>query len=64
MFMKAERRALDARHEFEHVSKLIKAEMGRFEKERVEDLKNSLHAFLEGMIERQKEASSFFHLVS
>ncbi|KAF5383683.1 hypothetical protein D9615_003643 [Tricholomella constricta] len=51
----AERRALDAKHEFDHVSKLIKSEVARFEQERIEDFKNSLHAFLEGMISKQKE---------
>ncbi|TFL05234.1 Vps5 C terminal like-domain-containing protein [Pterulicium gracile] len=51
----AERRALEAKHEFDHVSKLVKSEMSRFEKERVDDFKDSLHAFLEGMISRQKE---------
>jgi sorting nexin-1/2 len=52
--MQAERRALEAKHEFDHVSKLIKAEVARFELERIEDFKNSLQAFLEGMISRQK----------
>ncbi|RDB20924.1 Vacuolar protein sorting-associated protein vps5 [Hypsizygus marmoreus] len=51
----AERRALDAKHEFDQVSKLIKSEVARFEQERIEDFKNSLHAFLEGMISKQKE---------
>lgn len=51
----AERRALDAKHEFDHVSKLIKSEVARFEQERIEDFKDSLHAFLEGMISKQKE---------
>ncbi|KAF5350246.1 hypothetical protein D9758_007835 [Tetrapyrgos nigripes] len=51
----AERRAADAKLEYEHVSKLVKTEVARFEQERIEDFKNSLHAFLEGMISRQKE---------
>ncbi|KAF8892263.1 Vps5 C terminal like-domain-containing protein [Infundibulicybe gibba] len=51
----AERRSLEAKHEFDHVSKLIKSELARFENERVEDFKNSLQAFLEGMITRQRE---------
>ncbi|KAL4065858.1 Vps5 C terminal like-domain-containing protein [Scleroderma citrinum] len=51
----AERRALDAKHEFDQCSKLIKSEMSRFEQERVEDFKNVLQAFLDGMISRQKE---------
>ncbi|KAJ7759260.1 Vps5 C terminal like-domain-containing protein [Mycena metata] len=51
----AERRSLDAKHEFDQATKLIKTEVARFEQERVEDFKDSLHAFLEGMIGRQKE---------
>ncbi|KAG6919516.1 hypothetical protein DXG01_005106 [Tephrocybe rancida] len=51
----AKRRALDAKHEYDHVSKLIKSEVARFEQERIEDFKDSLHAFLEGMISKQKE---------
>ncbi|KAJ7782017.1 Vps5 C terminal like-domain-containing protein [Mycena maculata] len=51
----AERRALDAKHEFDQATKLIKTEVARFEQERIEDFKDSLHAFLEGMISRQKE---------
>ncbi|KAJ8586745.1 Vps5-domain-containing protein [Rhizopogon salebrosus TDB-379] len=50
-----ERRALDAKHEFDQCSKLIKTEMARFEQERVEDFKKSLQSFLDGMISRQKE---------
>ncbi|KAF7356550.1 Beta-glucan synthesis-associated [Mycena venus] len=51
----SERRALDAKHEFDQATKLIKTEAARFEQERIEDFKDSLHAFLEGMIGRQKE---------
>ncbi|KZT39373.1 Vps5-domain-containing protein [Sistotremastrum suecicum HHB10207 ss-3] len=51
----SERHALEAKREYDNVSKLIKAEMARFEHERVEDFKNSLEAFLNGMIGRQKE---------
>jgi sorting nexin-1/2 len=53
----AERRALDAKQEYEHCSKLIKTEVARFEQERIEDFKDSLHTFLEGMIARQKDVS-------
>ncbi|KAJ7155346.1 Vps5 C terminal like-domain-containing protein [Mycena crocata] len=55
----SERRALDAKHEFDQATKLIKTEVARFEQERIEDFKDSLHAFLEGMISRQKEACVF-----
>ncbi|KAF8513412.1 Vps5 C terminal like-domain-containing protein [Hysterangium stoloniferum] len=51
----AERRAMEAKQEFENASKTIKSEMLRFEKERVEDFKSSLMAFLDGMVVRQKE---------
>ncbi|OBZ73550.1 Sorting nexin-1 [Grifola frondosa] len=53
-----ERRALDAKQEFEQVSRLVKSEVARFEQERIEDFKNSLEAFLEGMISRQKQLIS------
>ncbi|EIW79392.1 Vps5-domain-containing protein [Coniophora puteana RWD-64-598 SS2] len=51
----AERRALDAKHEYDQCSRLIKIEVARFETERVEDFKNCLQTFLDGMIARQKE---------
>ncbi|KAI0057475.1 Vps5-domain-containing protein [Artomyces pyxidatus] len=51
----AERRALDAKQEFEQVSRLVKSEVARFEQERIEDFKSALERFLDGMIERQKE---------
>jgi len=51
----AERRASESKLEYEQVSKLVKSEVARFEQERIEDFKDSLHAFLEGMISRQKE---------
>ncbi|KAF8159458.1 Vps5 C terminal like-domain-containing protein, partial [Crassisporium funariophilum] len=54
----SERRAAEAKLEYDHVSKLVKAEVARFEQERIEDFKDSLHAFLEGMISRQKEVSA------
>lgn len=46
---------MDAKQEFDQVSKLVKSEVSRFEQERIEDFKNSLEAFLEGMITRQKQ---------
>ena len=53
--IKAERRASESKLENEPVSNLVKSEVARFEQERIEDFKDSLHAFLEGMISRQKE---------
>jgi sorting nexin-1/2 len=51
----AERKALDAKQEFDQASRLVKTELARFEQERVEDFRDSLQAFLSGMIDRQKE---------
>jgi sorting nexin-1/2 len=56
--VQAERRALDAKREFDQCSKLIKTEMARFEQERVEDFKKSLQTFLDGMISRQREVGA------
>lgn len=46
---------LDAKQEFEHVSRLVKSEVARFELERIEDFKKGLEQLLDGMIARQKE---------
>jgi sorting nexin-1/2 len=46
---------LEAKQEFEHVSRLVKSEVARFELERIEDFKKSLELLLDGMIARQKE---------
>ncbi|KIK23005.1 hypothetical protein PISMIDRAFT_101241 [Pisolithus microcarpus 441] len=54
----AERRALDAKHEFDQCSRLIKSEVARFEQERVEDFKTALQIFLDGMISRQRQVRS------
>jgi len=51
----AERRALDAKQDFDRASRLVKTEVARFEQERIEDFRDSLQAFLSGMIDRQKE---------
>jgi sorting nexin-1/2 len=51
----AERKAMEAKQEFDHCSRLIKQEVARFEQERIEDFKHSLQTFLEGMVTRQKE---------
>ena len=53
----AERRAMEAKQEFDNCSRLIKQEVARFEQERVQDFKEALEAFLEGMISRQKQVS-------
>lgn len=53
----AEKRAADAKFEFDQCSRLIKAEMARFEKERIDDFKKNLELLLEGMIQRQQDVS-------
>lgn len=52
---------MEAKYEFDECSRLVKAEVARFEKERIEDFKSSLEAFLEGMISRQKQVSFISH---
>jgi sorting nexin-1/2 len=54
---------LDAKQEFDQCSKLIKTEVARFEQERIEDFKDSLQVFLDGMISRQKEVSAVTMLI-
>ncbi|KAF5387361.1 hypothetical protein D9757_005745 [Collybiopsis confluens] len=51
----AEMRASQAKRAFENTSRLCKTEMTRFEEERVEDFRDALRAWLEGMIGRQSE---------
>lgn len=51
---------MDAKTDFDQVSKLVKSEVARFEQERIEDFKDSLEAFLDGMIARQKEVRCLY----
>ena len=53
---------MEAKQEFDHVSRLVKAEVARFEQERIEDFKTSLEAFLDGMIAKQKEVRAPLHI--
>ncbi|EGG12384.1 uncharacterized protein MELLADRAFT_76484 [Melampsora larici-populina 98AG31] len=53
--LEAERKAQDVRNEFGDVSKLIKAEMQRFDTEKVEDFKSAICAYVDGITERQKQ---------
>lgn len=46
---------MDAKHDFERCSRLVKTEFARFEEERIGDFKKALELFLEGMIKRQSE---------
>ncbi|CAJ0832123.1 8788_t:CDS:10 [Entrophospora sp. SA101] len=50
-----ENKVEDCRHEFEDVTKLIKAELDRFDKEKVEDFKNSIESFLDSIIKTKNE---------
>lgn len=53
----AERRSLDAKQDFEDVSKLTRAEMARFDKEKVEDFKKAVEDYVDGMVLRQRQVS-------
>ena len=50
-----ERRSHQARLLFEDMGRLMRAELERFEREKVEDFKSGVETFLEGAIEAQKE---------
>jgi len=50
-----ERRALDARSDFDAVSRLVKLEYARFEQERVEDLKETMERYIEEAIDVQSK---------
>jgi sorting nexin-1/2 len=45
VLIQAERRALEAKQEFEHASWLVKTEVTQFEQERIEDFKKSPSIF-------------------
>ncbi|GFZ45014.1 hypothetical protein JCM24511_02740 [Saitozyma sp. JCM 24511] len=51
----AERRARDASHEFDTISKLVKTEFARFERERVDEFKRVLQVHLDKQVGKQKE---------
>ncbi|KAI9681470.1 MAG: Vacuolar protein sorting-associated protein 5 [Caeruleum heppii] len=51
----AERRVHQARLLFEDLGRLMKSELERFEREKVEDFKNGVETFLESAVEAQKE---------
>jgi sorting nexin-1/2 len=51
----AEKRAHQARLLFEDMGRLMRAELERFEREKVEDFKSGVETFLEGAVEGQKE---------
>ncbi|KAI1330101.1 vacuolar sorting protein [Xylariaceae sp. FL0255] len=51
----AERKVHQARLLFEDMGRLMRAELDRFEREKVEDFKSSVETFLESSVEAQKE---------
>lgn len=53
--LKGEQKVESYRREFEEISKLIKSELDRFDKEKVEDFKAGVESFLESIIENQKQ---------
>lgn len=53
----AERKVHQSRLLFEDMGRLMRNELERFEKEKVEDFKSGVETFLEGAVEAQKEVS-------
>ncbi|BGP16058.1 Vacuolar protein sorting-associated protein vps5 [Rhodosporidiobolus nylandii] len=51
----AERKMLDAKHDFDDVSKLTKAEMARVDKEKVDDFKKALEEYADSLAARQRQ---------
>lgn len=58
----AERRVHQARLLFEDMGRLMRGELERFEREKVEDFKSGVETFLESAVEAQKEVSVFVSL--
>ena len=55
----AERRAHQTRLTFDDLGKGMRAELERFEREKVEDFRASVETYLESSVEAQKEVSGF-----
>lgn len=61
----AEKKVNQARVAFEEVGRLLKNELDRFEKEKVEDFKSGVETFLESSVEAQKEVSlHIYHILN
>jgi sorting nexin-1/2 len=54
----AERKVHQTRLLFDDMGRLLRAELDRFEREKVEDFKSSVETFLESAVEAQKEVST------
>ena len=57
----AERKVHQARLLFEDMGRLMRNELERFEREKVEDFKSGVETFLESAVEAQKEVCQFCH---
>jgi len=53
----SERRVQQAKVLFDDMGRLMRTELDRFEKEKVEDFKSGVETFLESAVEAQKEVS-------
>lgn len=49
----------ECNQEYQEISKLIKSELDRFDKDKVDDFRQSVEQFLASMIEHQKQAGLF-----
>jgi len=58
----AERRVHQSRLLFEDMGRLMRTELERFEREKVEDFKSGVETFLESAVEAQKEVCFWLHL--
>jgi sorting nexin-1/2 len=56
----AERKVHQARLLFDDMGRLMRSELERFEREKVEDFKSGVETFLESAVEAQKEVSPIF----
>jgi sorting nexin-1/2 len=56
----AERKTHATRLLFEDMGRLMRTELDRFEREKVEDFKSAVETFLESAIEAQKEVSHIY----
>lgn len=57
----AERKVHQQRLQFEDMGRLMRGELDRFEREKVEDFKSAVETFLESAVEGQKEVCILFH---
>ena len=57
----AERRVHQSRLLFEDMGRLMRTELERFEREKVEDFKSGVETFLESAVEAQKEVCTIIH---